>query len=297
MRRWRITSCAIRGLAVALAAATTLLAPAPAAAQFGMMGGFGGMGDMTEAAVSRKGMSSYCDLLEMSPAERELAMELHAGYLDNFKQTTDTFQQRMERLQREFQDTRDFAVFQEQMPPVIKGFVRRMKELEDGIFADLRMLADVQETDERWIRVQRMRRREQARQGSMISGDAVDLVAIAAEHGGKEAPPAVRDTLLRYEVELDSVLAERQRMFEESVDTMFDNAFDLEKQAEMMEFWEDFMGKAQDLGRRAKSINARYAAEIERLLPQEDRAAFDREVKRRTWPTVYRDSYPERLLE
>ncbi|NRA58927.1 MAG: hypothetical protein HRU13_12505, partial [Phycisphaerales bacterium] len=50
-------------------------------------------------------------------------------------------------------------------------------------------------------------------------------------------------------------------------------------------------------GSQGKSINARYARQIMQLLPTERQSYWDREVKRRTWPTVYRDSSVERQMD
>lgn len=299
--RWMVR--AARRAVLAAAAVITLALPQTGLAQMGMMGGWGGgAGDLTDYAVTRSSMEGYCKLMQMGPAERELAIELHAGYLENYKEMADRFQRQMESLQREFQETRDFSVYQEKMPDMVRGITTRMEELEKGIFSDLRMLGGVEEADERWVRVERMRRREQARQMTMISGDAVDLVGVvgALEGVGDDPPAPVAEALLRYEAELDVPLGERDRMMRDAMKKsadMMENMGDQAKQMEMMEFWESFMTKSQELGRRAKSINARYAAEIQQLLPDEARGDFELEVKRRTWPAVYRASYPERLLD
>lgn len=288
------------GLALAM---LVLVSPQVARAQFGMMGGMGGgAGELTQMAVTRDSMSRYCEVIGMAGAERELALELHAGYMDSYKQMSEKFKRHMERMQREFQETRDLEVFQKQMPAVIRDITKRMEELEEGIFSDLRTLANIEETDERWVRVERMRRREQARFSTMISGDAVDLVAVVGdlEGVGDDVPQPVAESLLRYEAELDSVLLERERLMKEMSKKnaeMMESLGDPETQMELGTFWQEFMTKTQELGRRAKAINARYASEIERLLEGEPKVAFDREVKRLTWPLVYRTAYPERLLD
>jgi hypothetical protein len=300
--RWAAAG-AVRGLAAAAIALLVVIAsPQAAHAQFGMMGGLGGgAGELTEMAVTRQSMVGYCGLMGMGETERELALELHAGYLDNYKQMADKFQRQMERMQREVQETRDFSVYQEKMPAMFRDLMKRMEELEEGIFADLRMLGAVAETDERWVRVQRMRRREQTRYTTMISGDAVDLVAVVRglEGVGDDPPAPVTEALLRYEVELDSVLLERERLMKTAMKKgaeAMEDMFDQEKQLENMKFWEEFATKSQELGRRAKGINARHAAAVQQLLEEGARGSFDREVKRLTWPAVYRDSHAERLL-
>ncbi|MEQ8316961.1 MAG: hypothetical protein RIE77_13895 [Phycisphaerales bacterium] len=275
---------------------------APAHAQWGM-----GMGnDAMQMAIGRASVDRYSDLLGFDEVQRETAEMLHRDYLDSFKQANDTLMDAMQRLQEEAGKSGDWQKMMKPMGRIMLGFFDRLEALEATFFDDLKMIAIEPGQQEAFVRVERARRREQvetAGQISVVNGGTIDLHEIAreVEVSGNEA---AREALLAYEAEIDPVykrLIDRSFGFMrdqmERMKDMDDDDESMGFDAEAMEKMQDAMKDMRELGSQGKSINARYARQIMQLLPTERQAAWDTEVKRRTWPTVYRQSKAERQIE
>lgn len=275
----------------------------PAMAQWGM--GMGG-GDAMQFAIGRESVERYADILGFDDLQRETAQMLHQDYIDKFKSASDTIEDAMMKLQEEAGKTGDWAEMMKPMGKIMLGFIDRLEKLETAFFEDLKMLAIEPGQQEAFDRVERARRREEvelAGQMSVVSGGTIDLHEIAreVEVSGNEA---AREALLAYEAEIDPVYKrlidrstefmrgqlERMRDMDTDDETM---GWDAEAMTEMQESMADM----RELGTQGKAINARYARQIMQILPAEKQAVWDREVKRRTWPTVYRESKAERQLE
>lgn len=272
-------------------------------AQFG---GMGGMGDTMQFAISRESVDTYSDILGFDDLQRETAEMLHRDYLDKFKQASDTIEDAMRSLQEDASKTGDWQKMMKPMGKIMLGFIDRLENLEETFFDDLEMLAIEPAQQEAFVRVERARRREEvemASQMSVVSGGTLDLHEIAreVEISGNEA---AREALLAYEAEIDPIYArlierstefsrgwlERMRDMDEDSENM---GFDAEAMTQMQEAMADL----RELGIRGKAVNARYARQIMQVLPAENQAKWDREVKRRSWPTVYRQSKAERQIE
>ncbi|MEO1277754.1 MAG: hypothetical protein AAFV77_02225 [Planctomycetota bacterium] len=279
------------------------LTASPALAQFSM--GMGG-GDAMQMAVSRESVDTYADLLGFDDVQRDTAKMLHSDYLDKFKSANDTFTDAMQKIQEEAGQSGDWQKMMRPMGTIMVGFFDRLEELEETFFSDMKMLAMEPAQEAAFVRVERARRREtvgMAGQMATISGATIDLHDIAreVEVSGNEA---ARDALLAYEAEIDQIntrLIDRAFGFMrdnlERMKNMDDDEENMGWNAEAMEKMQEAMSDMRDLGSQGKSINARYARQIMQLLPAERQSDWDREVKRRTWPTVYRDSSVERQMD
>lgn len=276
---------------------------APALAQFG---GMGMGGDAMQFAIGRESVDTYSDILGFDDLQRETAEMLHRDYIDKFKKASDTIEEAMRSLQEEAAKTGDWPAMMKPMGKIMIGFIDRMEALEETFFADLKMLAIEPGQEAAFVRVERARRREEvemAGQMSVVSGGTIDLHEIAreVEVSGNEA---AREALLAYEAEIDTVYA---RLIDRSTEFMraqLERMRDMDEDDESMGFdgdamtqMQESMSEMRELGTQGKSINARYARQIMQVLPAENQAKWDREVKRRTWPTVYRLSKAERQIE
>lgn len=269
-------------------------------------GGMGMGGDAMQMAIGRESVDRYADILGFDAVQRDTAHMLHQEYLDKFKQANDTFTDAMRRLQEDVGQSGDWQKMMKPMGRIALGFMDRLDGLEKAFFDDLKMLAIEPEQEEAFVRVERARRREEAAvmgQISVVSGATLDLheVAREVEVSGNEA---AREALLAYEAEIDGVntrLIDRAMGFMRGqMERMRDMAEDDQTMgfnAEAMEKMQASMAEMRELGTQGKAINARYARQIMQSLPVERRAKWDQEVKRRTWPTVYRDSKALRQIE
>ncbi len=273
----------------------------PSLAQWGMSTGT----DAMEMAIGRESVDRYADLLGFDDVQRDTAKMLHSDYLDQFKSVNDTFTEAMQKIQEEAGQSGDWQKMMKPMGTIMEGFFGKLEDLEETFFSDLKMLAMEPAQEAAFVRVERARRREtvgMAGQMATISGATIDLHEIArkVEVSGNEA---AREALLAYEAEIDPV---NTRLIDAAFGFMRDNFERMKKMGEdetqawnqeAMEKMQEVMSDMRDLGTQGKNINARYARQIMQMLPAEQQSDWDREVKRRTWPTVYRDSSAERQMD
>ena len=271
-----------------------------ASPSFGQMGfGMGGTDAMT-MAIGRESAARYCDLLGFDQAQRDTAMMVHQDYLDQFKTANDVLMDAMRKLQEDAGRTRDWEAMMKPMGQIAMGFMDKMEKLEASFFEDLRALAIEPEQEAAFVRVERARRREQVSSTadmSVLSGATLDLhdIARTVEVSGNAA---VAEALHAYETEIDPIN-------KRAIDRV--TAFSRQQLKQMQEGWEwnedsmtrmqEAMKEMRELGTQGKAINARYARQVMQALPAETQRKWDREVKQRTWPAVYRPSKAERQIE
>ncbi len=283
-----------RSALVSLFVALGALIAAPAHAQFMGMGADFGAG-MTR--IGRKSVQTYAGLVGMDQQQTDAALALQEGYAESHKSLSKKFQENMQKIQEEFQDTQDMSVFQKKMPRMAMEYGKQMDDLEKGFLADLKaLLAPDQEP--KWPRVERMRRRESNLRFSMISGQAVDLVDVARDLKVDTANPDLADQFERYELEMDKSLAAIEKWGKEQQDEWANNedAFDFSKMNEMMERAQKTMQQMSDMAKGVRDVNRQYTRTITPLLPADRQAAFDLEIKRRSFPRVYRTPWVTKAI-
>lgn len=267
----------------------------PAAAQFGM--GFGG--DWSQMAIARESATKYADLLGFGADQRETALALHEAYLDDYKRAADAVQSAITELGQEMQRSGDMETQMATMGRIMQAFMERSLELERNFMSDLRALAFEPGQEDRFVRVERARRREMAGMMGMLSGSGVDLADLARSlelslHG------AAGEQLLAYEAEIDQAhkpLIDEMFEFSRQQTQQMIEGMDFEFDPEQTSQWERRWERIRELANKARETNARYAEKVAAVLTEDDRARWTREVKVRTWPSVYRPSEPQRLFE
>ncbi|MFM9996094.1 MAG: hypothetical protein ACKVU4_09870 [Phycisphaerales bacterium] len=280
-------------LLIALAALIACLLPLGSArAQFGMMGG-ADANMMGQFKIARSNLEGYAKLLGLDKDQSDAMLALHEGYTEQYEALTKGFQTDMEKIQEEFEDTQDITVFQKQMPKIGAAFGEKMESLEKGFLADLRALLTPQQ-DEQWPRIERMRLRESALRFSMISGQGVDLVDVLGDLKiDAAANPDLTDQLGRYELDLDKTLKSFEKWGKDQQKQFLDdeNAFDMSKMNEMMKKVEEMMKEMARLSMAIRDVNRQYARTILPMLAGDTQDRFDQEVKRRSFPRVYKRSW------
>ncbi len=281
-----------RPLAILALLLGALLLPAPGAhAQFGMPGM--GMGDMSSmgAPVSRRSLKDYGDLLKLDADQRRTVDALYQGYRAAFKGAMEDLQKTMIGIQERFRETRDVSVFQKELPAEMRKFTERLEGLEKGFFSDMRsLLTPGQEPS--WVRVERLRRREMGLRFGFVSGQAVDLIDVVNDIGALDDPaPQVTESLDRWEIDIDKALVAFEKAGREERDGAMEmmGNFDLGR-------IEAMMGRLSDMARGMRDINRQYARAIGPMLPPDKLAAFEREINKRSFPRVYKESYVTKAI-
>lgn len=283
---------------VALIAMVALLLPLGVArAQFGMTGGFDA-NMMGQFKIARSNVQGYAKVLGLDKDQSEAALALHEGYTEQYEALTKGFQKDMEKIQEEFEDTQDFTIFQKQMPKLGAAFGEKMESLEKGYLADVRALL-TPEQDEQWPRIERLRLRESGLRFSMVSGQGVDLVDVLGDLKiDASANQDLADQLARYELDADKALKTFEKWGKDQQKQFLDdeNAFDMSKMNEMMKKAEEMMQEMARLSMAIRDVNKQYARTILPMLGADEQARFDQEVKRRSFPRVYRRSWVTKAL-
>jgi hypothetical protein len=276
---------------VLVAVAVVALWCQPARAQFGMGGG-----DMSQwmAPVTKKAVESYAAMLGLDKDQKEAALALQDGYRSSFKQLSTDMQKAFKDLQEKAQDSGDFVAMGKEMGKLGTDFQGKMEKLEKGFLEDVKALLSDQQK-EKWPRVERARRRDTGLRFGFVSGQNVDLVKMLQAVGAKtDAPPELAEQVDRYELDTDKNLQAFEKWGKEQQ----------AKQQKMMEDGgmpdfgkiQDMMKELADMAKAQRDTNRTYAKSIGALLPPETQAKFELEIKKRSFPRVYREAYAAKAI-
>ncbi|MFZ2874099.1 MAG: hypothetical protein WAZ94_06415 [Phycisphaerales bacterium] len=240
------------------------------------MGGRGG------GQVTKRSMERYADLLGLDQTQRETAMAIHEGYSATCEQARKSQRDAMDELRRSAEDTGDHGVFMEKMPAIQKKSRETTRAAEKSLFSDLKSLL-TSEQEAGWTRVERMRRRETGLRGG-LSGESLDIADVV--HTMKlPAEPAqlVAPMVEDYELAMDSHLRAKEAAQSEAPAFEPGKPMDVEVMQKQME-------SSRQMGAKIVQLNATTAEKIKAALPEDLQQTFADEVRRRSFPSVYRES-------
>lgn len=296
-----------QGFAAGVIAAAALLASAGAGLVQGQPGGREGGGmrppmgmgmmggrDPFDPPVNSADLERYSKILNLTPDQVEAAKALLDAAMAEFQPAARTARERMEQIRTEARETGDMSVWRE-MGPVMQQYRRARSTVESTFMNDLQSLL----TDEQaalWPKVERTHRRERTIGRGLMSGERVDLIRLVDGLKLADADRAALAPILeQYEMDLDRELIKRNELYEQG-----------EEQAQdLMEAWrsgdtarfEEMFNKGREAAKRVRDVNQRYARQIESSLPESKRAAFVEQVKRESFPMIYRETYAQRIVD
>ncbi|HYF14547.1 MAG TPA: hypothetical protein VD971_05675 [Phycisphaerales bacterium] len=269
------------GGAAAIAALAGVSA-APARAQMGM-----GMGaDMAGSSrIRRSALEDYAKLLNLDAEQKETVKTLYDAYASAHQEATEQFRAKTEAVQEKVRDTQDFSLFQTEMPRLGVEFGEQVEKLEDGFYDDIKAIL-TPEQEERFIRVERHRRRENLLRFGMYSGAGVDLIRVASRSGVDLESGEFAQLAEQYEVEMDRRLVTYEAQAKAAAEDAKDPAkmMDMAKQMEMLK-------KVSEPGKDLRDFNRDMARRMSELMAPEARAKFEAEVNKRSYPRVYREPH------
>jgi Spy/CpxP family protein refolding chaperone len=271
-------------------------------------GGFGGGGGMFgggrntfEASITSRSLEDYSKLLSLSDDQKSAAKALLEGYQQSFAtmagEARDKMQEMRDAMRAEMADNGPNPESFRKIGAEFDKFRKSREELDQGFFNDLKAVLTPQQAD-KWPAVERMHRREQSVPRGVLSGERVDLIRIVEDLKlSDDAMKPVSPILDEYSAELDRELATRN--------TAYDAA-----QTKMREMFqagpggggapdadaEKVFNDGRTAGMRVRDVNRRFARQVEGVLPEPSRPAFDEAVKKASFPLVYRDTYGSRAL-
>lgn len=308
MARNRATSLAlIAGTILGLAAFTIPAVPeAQAQPRFNMgIGGRGGMGGGEK--ISAATLDQFGKILLLTDTQADALKDLHQAYDAAHEQATKAFQDKLERIRQDFQDTQDPSVWQKDMPEAVEKLTTEVTKVEKSFMDDLKAMLTPEQAS-KWPVLERASRRAKSLPGGMLAGESVDLLKQVENLKLAKTPEAVQQSLERYEMELDGAMVERDAKRKELGEQMPGfggrarggqgggggggggaGMFDFQKIGEVM-------ADMRKSGVKVRDINDKYATVIASGLPDERRGEFTLNVKKAKFPQIYRESYTLKAL-
>ncbi|MBS0195645.1 MAG: hypothetical protein JSR77_02700 [Planctomycetes bacterium] len=243
------------------------------------LGGPGGGSGM----VSKRAVEKYAEILGLSAEQKEAALTMQSGYAAAYAEKQKAMRDSMDEVRRAADDSGDQTVFMERMPKIEKDFREGVTKLEKDFFNDLKSLVSGAAQEEKWVKVERARRREVGLRQGTVSGESVDLISVV--EGLKLSPEAAKNItpiLDAYEAELDRQLQARDAGKADGPAWEPGKPIDIEQIQKQMK-------ESREAGLKVREVNQNNAHKIEALLPEETRAAFNSAVRKASFPRVFRE--------
>jgi hypothetical protein len=259
----------------------------------GMFGGMGmgGMGQVFEPPINSRELDTYAQMLGLDADQTEALTALLEAHQQEFNESARIAREKLESLREEAREARDPQVWRE-MGAQMETFRKARQKMEDSFFSDFKAVLTPAQT-EKFPKIERQRRREQTIGRGLMSGERVDLIRTIADLKlPAEQLEAVQPTLDLYEADLDRELATRNTVYEES-QSKIREMFEAGNMDEMQKVLE----KGREASKRVRDVNRRYARQLETMLPTEAQAKFAEQVRRESFPMVYRPTQASRALE
>jgi len=276
---------------VALGAVVGVVGAVLAAAPVAMGQGFGGgpFGQEMGPSVSPRHVQVYADIVEMDESQRELAMALFESYTGEVRAEAEKFRAAMQDARATFEETRDREAF-EGVRERGEAMQARRTELEQTFLSDVKSLLTPEQA-ERWPKVERAHRRMTTLDRGLMSGEQVDLIEIAAEMEVGD-DPQVAEALAAYEMDLDRALERRNTVIQDGMGRVRE----LFQEGDQDRI-EKLFDNARTASKQVRDTNRRYAEQLAALMAPEKAEAFERAVRERTLPRVYRPTHAQRSVE
>jgi len=176
----------------------------------------------------------------------------------------------------------------------MEKFSKKGAEMEKAVLGDIKTLLNDNQAA-KWPLVERARRRERTIDRGTLAGESVDLVRVVDGLDLKpDAVQALADALEQYQSDLDRALIERNKVLDEDAaqqqpfnGRMVLNMEDIQKR----------MKKVRDAGEIVRGVNQKYTKVFEPLVGDDAKARFQSDVKRQSFPQVYRPSRTSKAVD
>ncbi len=246
-----------------------------------------------------RGFEAYCRILGLDATQKDAARELMEGTSAANRSASDEMRVAMkafgEKMQAKMKDG-GLEVAQkmlgEEMPAITTKYVEKRAELERQFFEDLKGMLSAEQL-EKMPTVERHRRRETTLRGTGGSGGGtVDLIDVVEALRIDAASGEIKDELARYEMRLDQLLIERQRLEKDSEKRLRESMKEMDLTA-----MEEAQKPTKDNGQAIRDVTKVSAGKIAGLLDGAKREEFEAEVLRREYPRIYKTPHVVKELD
>jgi len=283
----RRTSHRFLGALAALLIALTLPHPALAQEVVAQAGPFA-------MPISSRSVERLSDALKLDADQKALAKSLYAGYRSSFKQAAAAGDAEIHTSDEKFREEggQDYSKMVKERTRVMRAFVDKASKLEKAYFEDLKaILTPAQAAG--FDRAERTRRREVGLKFAFVAGEGIDAFQILHDLKiDRDAIPGLRDEAEQYEVEIDRAMIAKDKMLR----NVFDQMEKLEGPETDAKLIEKTLEEFFTSGNRLRDLHRQFVRKASALLPPDKQAAFDREVKKASFPMVYKESATDKSL-
>jgi len=271
-----------RLVACAIAAAIHVVSPCSVAhAQLGANAGFV---EAFQPDFLSRDMVVFADVLELDDSQQAVLESLLNDYADSFKLGTEGLKDRMKAMKDQILAAGDQGAMGVILGP-INAWTAEKRKLHDRFVENVQaILSDEQVA--RWPKLEWAMRREKELPRGVLSGESLDLVAIAR---ASEVPPEVMKAsatdITAYEVAIDGALADRARQMAESQERIKAALVSNDNSAGLREI-ELIVAKRVVL----RDLQEKYIPILATAFGPQYGPAFRDRALREAFPTVYRPS-------
>jgi len=270
-------------------------------AQMRMFGGMGRGGFGAERVTSGE-VTQFGQILNLDKTQKSALDDLFKAYDAGYEEASKAYQDKIEKIRQDFQDSQDPSVWQKDMPEATEKFQKKATDLEKSFLGDLKdLLTGDQQT--RWASLERAHRRNQSLGGGAsipgfgLAGEGVDLIKLVDELKLAKKSEPLTQSLDRYESEMDQAIVERDAKRKELGEQMQNGA----KQAGgggMPDFGkiQEMLKEMRKSGIKVRDVNERYSSLLSAALPDDKREKFDDSYRKAKFPQIYKEPYPIKAL-
>lgn len=277
----------VRRLVLLTAVLLTSLITVRAHAQFGMMSA-----DMLPSEIiTKRGVEAYAKILGLDKDQREAATALLEGSQSEYHAARQKMADGMKAIQDKIRETQDYSLYRTDVPKLGKEFAEKGRQIEKSFFDDLKAsLNDTQQA--KWAKVERMRRREKGMRFAFVSGSNIDLIRVLEASRAKPAKGEDFEAILdSYELEIDKAMVEADRLQKEAEENAGKDQMNFDPSRV-----EAMLKPFYDNAKSIRDANHEYARKLGQAMDDPSRARFEMELKRRTFPVIYKEPQVQKML-
>jgi hypothetical protein len=287
--------------AVAVTVPTSTVQAQPGGGMMGMFGGMGGRGQGNDPTYTSKDLERAGEMLGFDASQKEAAKTFLDSYQTAFTEEAGKLQKAIEKAREAMREDNDPSAW-DGVRKAGEEMAVTKKKLDAEFVENLQAVCN-DDQKAKWPKFERMQRREQGlERGAFLSGERVNVMGILEKMElSTEIKGSLATVLDQYETDLDRELVARAKVQEElqaDAQKMFGNMRGMRDLQNLdMGKIDELITKGRDASVRVREVNGRYAKQIEGMLPADSRAAFAAEVKKQSFPEVYRQTRTARSLE
>lgn len=264
----------------------------PVQAQVRVSSSFGGPGGAPDAVrLTKSDLKDIAKIVQFTPEQSGAAEALLEAYATECRAASKQFHEAVKGMESDM-DIDDLHAHTKKIGEAAEASSKKTRELKAQFMNDLKALLTPEQAG-KWDRVERLDRRREFLPRGVLAGESMNLLEVVNDLNLPE--PRSNDlsaSLDTYELDLDSALQARERAREARGGDDRRNA-----EGGDLKAIRAMMGEHRKLGIPVRDVNAKYAKVIAGVLPESARPDFERRVREKTYPRVYKPGHTAKSID